>query len=117
MNEILAIADDPAHDDALLAKLSRREADRVTMLIADPAAAERPEGAQRMAELLSRAEWVTGAVVVGVAAPADALDSRMFETVVHASAPSPIRRRWRLRSGSRRERATGVAVLSPGGAR
>ena len=115
MNEILAIAHAPEHDEALLAELSRRTAERITILLCEQGAAEGPEGEQRMAELVCRAEWVTGAAAVGVAAPEDALDQRMFDTVVHAA--SPVRRRWRLRSSSRRERASGLAVLNPGGAR
>jgi hypothetical protein len=113
MNEILAIAHTPEHDDALVAALSRRKADRVTILIPETTGIDDD---QRMAELVARAEWVTGGVAVGVAAHPDALDDRMFETVLHSSASSPVRRRWRLGSSSRRERASGL-TLSPGAAR
>jgi hypothetical protein len=106
MNEILAVAQAPEHDDALIAQLSRRDADRVTVLVSQEVA-EGPEGEQRLAELVSRAEWVTGGVAVGLAAPAEALDGCPFETVVHASG---VRRRWRLRPGSRDERASGIAL-------
>ena len=84
MTEILAIAQAPEHDDALIAELSARRADRVTVLLADRRVEADPVADQRLAELVSRAEWVTGSVAVGVAAPDGALDEQPFASVLRA---------------------------------
>ena len=75
MNEILAVAT-PEHDEALVAELARRSPDRVTVLLADRRLEDDPACEPRLAELITRAERATGAVVVGVAAPDGALEAR-----------------------------------------
>jgi hypothetical protein len=76
MNEILAVAQSPEHDDALVAELARRSPDRVTVLLTDRRLEADSASEHRLAELIVRAERATGAVVVGVAAPDGALEAR-----------------------------------------
>jgi hypothetical protein len=86
MNEILAVAQSPEHDDALVAELARRLPARVTVLLADRRLEGDPAAEQRLAELVVRAERATGAVVVGVAAPDGALEARHASVVQGAGA-------------------------------
>jgi hypothetical protein len=81
MNEILAVAQSPEHDDALVAQLAGRSPDRVTVLLADRRLESDPASERRLAELIVRAERATGAVVVGVAAPDGTLEARHASVV------------------------------------
>jgi hypothetical protein len=74
MNDILAVAQSPEHDDDLVAELAERAPDRVTILLADRRLDD-PASEARLAELIARAERATGAVVVGVAAPDGAIEA------------------------------------------
>ena len=80
MNEILAVAQSPEHDDALVAELAGRTPDRVTVLLADRRLDD-PATEARLAELIARAERATGAVVVGVAAPDGTVQARHASVV------------------------------------
>ena len=90
MNEILAVTESPSRDDALLAELATREADRVTVLMPGCRPESDPEAAHRMAELVARVEFVTDATVVGMAADDDAIFRDDYDQVVHAGAPSEV---------------------------
>jgi hypothetical protein len=81
MNEILAVAQSPEHDDALVAQLADRSPDRVTVLLADRRLEADPAAEERLASLIVRAERATGAIVVGVAAPDGALDAQHASVV------------------------------------
>lgn len=80
MNEILAVAQSPEHDDALVAELAGRTPDHVTVLLADRRLDD-PATEARLAELIARAERATGAVVVGVAAPDGTVQARHASVV------------------------------------
>lgn len=88
MNDILAITESPSRDDALLAELATRDADKVTLLMPGSRPESDPESSHRMAELVARIEFVTDATVVGVGADGDVIQRDDYDQVVHAGAPS-----------------------------
>ena len=67
MNDILAITADPQSDDVLVSELAAADADRVTVLLPGCRPESDPEAADRLAELVTRIELVTGAAVTGLA--------------------------------------------------
>ena len=117
MNDILAITADSQSDDVLVSELAAADADRVTVFLPGCHPESDAESAHRLAELVAKIEFVTGAAVVGVAGTPDVVDHDDFDRVVHAAAPSQPSLLSRLgikleRSGARRE----PTRLSPHGA-
>lgn len=88
MNDILAITADPESDDVLVSELAGTNTDRVTVLLPGCRPESDPESANRLAELVARIEFVTGAAVSGVAGAPEAIEHTDYDRVVHAAAPS-----------------------------
>lgn len=88
MKEILAITEAPDRDHVLLAELASRNADKVTILMPGCRPESDTESANRLAELVARAEFVTDAIVVGMAATDVSIDRSDYDAVVHAGAPT-----------------------------
>ena len=117
MTDILAITADAQSDDVLVSELASADADRVTVLLPGCRPESDAEAAHRLAGLVARIEFVTGAAVTGVAGDPANVDHADYDDVVHAAAPSEPSLLTRLgirleRSGARR----GPTRLSPHGA-
>ena len=89
MTDVLAIVGPPEYDEELLAQLGRRRADRVTVLIDEPAsewACDESDSGRavrdRLARLLRAIERRTGAAVVGTAGDPAQLRGWRFDHVV-----------------------------------
>ena len=89
MTDVLAIVGPPDADDGLLEQLSRRPADRVTVLVDQPAADWAADDSEkgralrdRLARLLHAIETRTGAIVVGLAGSRDQLRGWRFDRIV-----------------------------------
>ena len=108
MSDLLAIVGDEESDEELLAEITRRHPDRVTVLVedgdADSGWMSRPPGGalrDRLATLLRAIEQRTGAVVVGLAGSRSQLRGWRFDRVV-GGPPPPADAPERARSGVRR---------------
>jgi len=88
MNDILAITADSQSDDVLVSELAAADADRVTVFLPGCRPESDAESAHRLAELVAKIEFATGAAVVGVAGTPDVVNHDDFDRVVHAAAPS-----------------------------
>jgi hypothetical protein len=95
MSDLLAIVGPSSVEDDLVAEISRRHPDRVTLLVED----ENPEWASdesesgrlirdRLARLLSVIEQRTGAAVVGLAGSRDQLRGWRFDRVISGRTPA-----------------------------
>jgi hypothetical protein len=94
MTDVLAIVGPPDGDEGLLEQIARRPADRVTVLVEDPArdwAVDESDTGRalrdRLARLLSAIEARTGAIVVGLAGSRDQLRGWRFDRVVGGRTP------------------------------
>jgi hypothetical protein len=91
MTDVLAIVGPDDGDEKLLEQLVRRPADRVTVLVEEPAAdwaADESDTGRalrdRLARLLNAIETRTGAIVVGLAGSRDQLRGWRFDRIVGA---------------------------------
>lgn len=89
MTDVLAIVGPPEDDEELLEKLAKRRADRITVLVEEPASDlgsdESDSGRalrDRLAGLLSAIEARTGAIVVGLAGSREQLRGWRFDRTV-----------------------------------
>ena len=94
MSDLLAIVGDEESDEQLLAEITRRHPDRVTVLVEDGDADLGLDGStaggalrDRLATLLRAIEQRTGAVVVGLAGSRSQLRGWRFDRVVGGCGP------------------------------
>ena len=94
MTDVLAIVGAEEGDEQLLEELTQRRADRITVLVEEPA----PDWASddsasgralrdRLARLLRAIEVRTGAIVVGLAGSREQLRGWRFDRIVGGRAP------------------------------
>jgi hypothetical protein len=79
MTDMLAIVGTADRDAELIEELTRRRADRVTVLVDE---ADTEESRDRLVRLLEAIEDRTGAIVVGMAGGRDELEGWRFDRVV-----------------------------------
>jgi hypothetical protein len=94
MTDVLAIVGAAEADERLLEQIARRPADRVTVLVEDPAAdwaADESDSGRalrdRLARLLHAIETRTGAIVVGLAGSREQLRGWRFDRIVGGRSP------------------------------
>jgi len=94
MTDVLAIVGAAESDDQLLEQLAGRPADRITVLVEQPApdwASDESESGRalrdRLARLLNAIETRTGAIVVGLAGSREQLRGWRFDRIVGGRAP------------------------------
>jgi hypothetical protein len=97
MTDLLAIVGEHDTDEQLLAEITRRRPDRVTVLVEDRGAnleLDDPRSGSalrdRLAVLLRAIEQRTGAVVVGLAGSRSQLRGWRFDRVIGAGGPLPV---------------------------
>ncbi len=97
MSDLLAIIGPSSVEDELVAEITRRHPDRVTLLVEDGnrewASDESESGRvlrDRLAKLLAIIEQRTGAVVVGLAGSRDQLRGWRFDRIIGGRAPAAV---------------------------
>jgi hypothetical protein len=94
MTDVLAIVGAEEGDELLLEQLAQRRADRITVLVEEPAsdwASDDSDSGRarrdRLTRLLRAIEVRTGAIVVGLAGSREQLRGWRFDRIVGARAP------------------------------